>query len=100
MSDEVARPAPHGKVVARDFSGYSIYVCADCGQNYNSPGCSAKRSTQTIPPTFMSLLNDPTQQLDPEGVVFASVREVEPFLTPPGWVRADVIALPKDGAPQ
>lgn len=66
-------PEPHGEIKVRDHKGYSIYTCADCGQDINSPGCSAKVSTQPDPPTFDSLLNDPTQQLDAEGAVLSSI---------------------------
>lgn len=55
------KPQPHGQIGMRK-SG--VYYCTDCGQNINSPGCR---------PTFDSLLNDPAQQLDTEGVVIASV---------------------------
>lgn len=31
---------PHSdKIVVRDYEGYSIYCCARCGKNINSPGC-------------------------------------------------------------
>lgn len=67
---------PHGEIAVRDYNGYSIYVCADCGQDINNPApCFARRSTQPNPPTFNSMLADPEQQLDPIGEVLRSVLE-------------------------
>lgn len=59
----------HGEIKVVDRKGYSQYLCADCGQNINNPVCTARTSTQPNPPTFDSLLADPTQQLDQDGVV-------------------------------
>jgi hypothetical protein len=32
----------HGEIVTRDYNGYSLYVCADCGQSINRPDCPAR----------------------------------------------------------
>lgn len=62
----------HGQIKTVDRKGYSLYVCEDCGQNINNPVCTARTSTQPSPPTFDSLLHDPTQQLDSDGEVARS----------------------------
>lgn len=61
---------PHGAIA--DHPTYDYYVCADCGQNINMPGCPAKMAGRSRP-VFDSLLADPTQQLDPDGLVARSV---------------------------
>lgn len=71
----------HGEIKVVDHEGYSLYVCADCGQNINKPSCPARRSTQPNPPTFDSLLSDPTQQLDTEGIGLTILEQTR--VTPP-----------------
>lgn len=75
MRESEIKSKNHGEIVVRDYNGYSVYCCADCGQDINNPTCSARRQTQPNPPTFDSLLADPTQQLDPNGEVLAQVLE-------------------------
>lgn len=40
----------HGEIKVKDFKGYSLYVCADCGQNINNPHCfvNDKKESQPI----------------------------------------------------
>ncbi len=64
----------HGSIID---GPHGTYVCADCGQNINAPGCHTGPDVASAP-TFDTLLNDPTQQLDPEGVVLGAIYEQGP----------------------
>lgn len=62
---------PHGPIVGHPKHDY--YVCGSCHGPLGPGPCPAKMPTQPNPPTFDSLLSDPTQQLDSEGVVIRSI---------------------------
>lgn len=70
MSD-AGRFQPHGPIVGHPKHDY--YICGSCHQPLAPGPCPAKVPSQPNPPTFDSLLSDPTQQLDPDGEVMRSI---------------------------